>query len=171
VAAKHPVAARTAFDLPRAPAHELHRRKHVRDRLRKHFLSLLRQAIADREQHIAAAGEIRSPELKCTACARLPTAAVGGNKRGKRPRARRQIKVAEQRQAVMGVLGTPGAVSVVLRYGHCCSSKGRGHSLIASAPCAVGIVGPFVPAKEGTKILDPPIKFTRRKRGWERTEP
>src|SRR5439155_3353265 len=85
------------LELARAAAHELHRRANVGDRLRKHFLALLRQPIADREQRIAARREIRSPILEGAASARLPSSAMRGNERGKRPGAGGQIKVARER--------------------------------------------------------------------------
>src|SRR5262249_36084700 len=143
---------------------------------------LLRQAVADREQHIAAAGEVRSPELKCTACARLPPAAVGGNKRGKRPGARRQIEVAEQRDAIMGGVGNAGAGFDRLRCRHCLSFQRRGDSPVASDPCASRDSCSF---PRGTprdaRIAGTPLRGPRswiprwslsaRKRGRERTEP
>jgi hypothetical protein len=81
---------------------ELHRREHVVDRLREHFLSLLGQPVADREQGVAALGQIRPPELEGAACARLPSAAVHADERGERPGTRRQVEIAGERDAVVG---------------------------------------------------------------------
>src|SRR5439155_7779407 len=89
------------LELAGAAAHELHGRANIGDRLRKHFLALLREAITDREQRITARGEIRSPILEGAARARLPSAAMGGHERGKRPGAHGQIKVARERNAVV----------------------------------------------------------------------
>src|SRR5262245_61330454 len=92
--------------------------EHVGDRLRKHVLSLLGHAVADRKQRVAARGEIGSPELKGAARARLPAAAVRGNERGKRPGAGGQIKIAEQRNAIMAGIGDPAAGLDRLRCRH-----------------------------------------------------
>src|SRR5262249_59829091 len=107
------------LDLGGTATHEWHARAHVVARLRKHLLSLLGQAVADREQHVAARGEIGSPELKGAARARLPAAAVHGDERGKRPAASRQVKIAEQRYAVMAGGGDPPAGLDRLRCRHC----------------------------------------------------
>ena len=111
------------LELARAAAHELHRRANVGDRLRKHFLALLRQPIADREQRIAARREIRSPILEGAASARLPSSAMRGNERGKRPGAGGQIKVARERNAVVGGVGEAATgFDLLLGCGHCVSS-------------------------------------------------
>ena len=111
------------LELAGAAAHELHRRANVSDRLRKHFLALLREAIADREQRITARGEIRSPILEGAARARLPSAAMGGNERGKRPGAGGQIKVARERNAIVGGVGNAATgFDLLLGCGHCVSS-------------------------------------------------
>src|SRR5262249_34893058 len=74
-------------------------------------------------------GEIGSPELEGAARARLPAAAVRGNERGKRPDAGGQIKIAEERNAIMGGVGDPAAGFDRLRCGHCLSFLARGHSV------------------------------------------
>src|SRR5262249_29262120 len=107
------------LDLGATAAHELHPSAHVVDRLRKHLLSLLGQAVADREQHVAARGEIGSPELEGVARARLPPAAWTGDGGGKWPAASRQVKIAEQRYAVMAGVGDPAAGLDRLRCRHC----------------------------------------------------
>ncbi len=88
-------------ELAGAGAHELHRREHVVDRLRKHLLALLRQPVADREQRVSALGEIGAPELEGAARARLPSAAMHGDERGMASRAGRQIEIAQQRNPVV----------------------------------------------------------------------
>ena len=82
------------LELAGVAAHELHRRQHVVDRLRKRLLALLRQPVADREQHVAALGEPGSPVLEGAAHTRLPAAAVHRDQRRERPGARRQIEIA-----------------------------------------------------------------------------
>src|SRR2546429_147629 len=99
------------------------RRASVGNRLRNHFLALLRQPIADREQRIAARREIRSPILEGAASARLPSSAMRGNERGKRPGAGGQIKVARERNAVVGGVGEAATgFDLLLGCGHCGSS-------------------------------------------------
>src|SRR5260221_5512172 len=51
------------LELAGAAAHELHAGAHVGDRLRKHFLALFRQPIADREQRIAPRAATTPPPL------------------------------------------------------------------------------------------------------------
>src|SRR5262249_60919639 len=105
-----------------APPHSPARRPVV-PRLRKHLLPFLGKAVADRKQPVAARGEIGPPELKGAARARLPAAAVHGDERGKRPAASRQVKIAEQRYAVMAGVGHPAAGLDRLRCGHSLSPQ------------------------------------------------
>src|SRR5215218_2409119 len=87
------------LELAGAAADELHRRQHVVDGMREHLLALLGQPIADREQGIAARGEIGTPELERAARARLPAATMHADQRWERPRPRRQVEVARERDA------------------------------------------------------------------------
>ena len=97
------------LELARAAAHELHGRQHVLHGLRKRLLSLFRQPVADREQDVAALGEIRAPILEGAARAGLPATAVHGDQRRKRPAPFGQIEIAGQRHAVMGRVSEAGA--------------------------------------------------------------
>src|SRR5262249_58221585 len=87
------------------------------------WLPLLGQAVADGDQHVAARGEIGSPDREGVARARLPAAAVHGDERGKWPVASRQVKIAEQRYAVMAGVGDPAAGLDRLRCRHSLSPQ------------------------------------------------
>src|ERR1700761_6309465 len=102
--AKKSDALRIDAELARLAAHEWHCRHPILQGLRKH-LGLGREPVADGEQRGAARCQIRSPILEGAARALKPGAAMHGNQRRRGFDAFRQIKVANQLNAVVVGIG------------------------------------------------------------------